>query len=732
MKTGIRIIGLSLIIGLVALQGMGETTLMLPLGTMTGSEQLREITITPLDGAISYNGVLYNSGPVTVRPVAGGATNAWGQPVGGVTTNLNIGGNVRLTWRGLGRAVQIYLPFGVPFVNAADPAVLRSGILQIWNYTNWAAAGTNSGTPGGLTNNDSRAVSLLNPSNQVAGSFSGDGRQLQISGTNLAPGTVSSNALDEATRALLGGVGAAFQSADNTNVVWFSGLSDTLNDPVNLAPFDLSSFNGAWNWNSSSNAYVSPLNACLYRSNATWKTWVIARNDGLVILYDSGTNSAPAPKAAFVDGFGAQPVSAVFGTNASITGLNASALSSGTVPLARLPTITSNQIASVDASQVSGLVPMAVTNTDPGLRLSGPTRFVFVGDSLTAGTFNINYLTYPYWLTNAWKDSRIVLATNLAVGGSTIYHPSGAATLTNGWGVVSSFAPRGGTNAWLFVWSGINDLYFGASADSIIAEYSNYLAKAHAAGFSNIVFTVTDRNNFGSPTTQEQARAGVNAWIRQTPLADVVVDVASLFPTFDPGTSYQVDGVHFTANAHAYIARVVQSSLITPIRAQVPATLTGTNLQLFGAAIVNGPVQATYLNSTGDLNVSGGGTIGSLILTRSGAQKAFVYGGLIDGTLLVFQTGAATNTSLTLGQEDAAHPSLMAQGAGMALVGGDRKGSGTNNLTVSGFGSFTNSLFLPTNTIVPSPLPVGGWLWNSNQCVYWVTSTKTNLLSDGR
>ena len=44
-----------------------------------------------------------------------------------------------------------------------------------------------------------------------------------------------------------------------------------------------------------------------------------------------------------------------------------------------------------------------------------------------------------------------------------------------------------------------------------------------------------------------------------------------------------------------------------------------------------------------------------------------------------------------------------------------------------------NTVFIQTNTLVcPAGLITGGYLWNSNQVLYWVTSTKTNLLSNGR
>jgi hypothetical protein len=41
----------------------------------------------------------------------------------------------------------------------------------------------------------------------------------------------------------------------------------------------------------------------------------------------------------------------------------------------------------------------------------------------------------------------------------------------------------------------------------------------------------------------------------------------------------------------------------------------------------------------------------------------------------------------------------------------------------------TYGVFIGTNGTVPSPLASGGWLWNSNNALYWETTTHTNLLS---
>ena len=52
-------------------------------------------------------------------------------------------------------------------------------------------------------------------------------------------------------------------------------------------------------------------------------------------------------------------------------------------------------------------------------------------------------------------------------------------------------------------------------------------------------------------------------------------------------------------------------------------------------------------------------------------------------------------------------------------------------LTVGGSINVTNGLFLPTQTTPPS-VAGGGTLWNSNSVLFWITATKTNLVSDGQ
>lgn len=148
MKT----IGLIGLIGLIALGAPGQsTTVMFPLRDLTGSDQVRLLTLQYLDPPTVFQGVTYYGGKLFVQTVPGGATNFLGQAVTGVMTNL-VGGNWRITYGGLTKSTQIYVPWGFTnFLSAADPTWIREGVQQVFNYNYYF---TNSAPSGALLWND--------------------------------------------------------------------------------------------------------------------------------------------------------------------------------------------------------------------------------------------------------------------------------------------------------------------------------------------------------------------------------------------------------------------------------------------------------------------------------------------------------------------------------------------------------------------------------------------------
>lgn len=62
-----------------------------------------------------------------------------------------------------------------------------------------------------------------------------------------------------------------------------------------------------------------------------------------------------------------------------------------------------------------------------------------------------------------------------------------------------------------------------------------------------------------------------------------------------------------------------------------------------------------------------------------------------------------------------------------------RVDSGPATFQIASNGNVTASgnMFIPTNAIAPAPSAIGGWLWNSNNALFWVTSLATNLIATG-
>lgn len=105
----------------------------------------------------------------------------------------------------------------------------------------------------------------------------------------------------------------------------------------------------------------------------------------------------------------------------------------------------------------------------------------------------------------------------------------------------------------------------------------------------------------------------------------------------------------------------------------------------------------------------------------------------VDPTVMATRSYAA---SVTNGYGTAARSNATAFQAAAtnllqwAAISTNQVGVGTltaTNLTASG-----GKLWLASNTNAPAGLTNSGALWNSNGALYWVTLTRTNLVSDGR
>jgi len=325
------------------------------------------------------------------------------------------------------------------------------------------------------------------------------------------------------------------------------------------------------------------------------------------------------------------PYATFAGSASNLLGVLPASQLSGAVALASLPTasLVTNGQSSVNFSGTftgngGGLtnlnVSMAVNSAAANAPFPGPTRLIFDGDSLTFGA-NSGGNNYPQWLQQVFfaNNRNVTLFTNVAVSGSTLENIQARFTSD-----VVPFAPTGGTNAWVFIWGGINDLVEQINNDVGVEQLlANYWATARSYGFKVVAFTISDRPDFPNYLVEEGYRQSVNAWIRENPqLYDCLVDVDQLYPASYPG--YQTDGIHFSAQSLYVIAKDVYSSLLAnPVGRVVPA-LSGTNLFVFGSGMVSGRLSVGATNAP---------------LVNAGAQS------YIDG--LVNVTGNAPAFALT-------------------------------------------------------------------------------------
>lgn len=178
-----------------------------------------------------------------------------------------------------------------------------------------------------------------------------------------------------------------------------------------------------------------------------------------------------------------------------------------------------------------------------------PTRLVFAGDSMSTGyglpNPNINW---PYYLTNTYC-TWFTTGTNTCVPGYTV------AQMTADYPrYVYPVRPDQHTNSILFVWCGVND--YLQTTNYIHDSLSNYWVRAKNDGFIVVACTITAASSL-SPV-QNQKMEAVNALIRQSQVWDYLLDGRQIVPS-PYGTT--TDGVHFTTNYHAVIARAAYQML---------------------------------------------------------------------------------------------------------------------------------------------------------------------------
>lgn len=244
-------------------------------------------------------------------------------------------------------------------------------------------------------------------------------------------------------------------------------------------------------------------------------------------------------------------------------------------------TVTANAIAAVTATADTVVAGISVTapNIIGSLSAAKSTTFVFDGDSLAYGQgLTLPAQSYPTQFGTRSFAGQMPTIVNLGVVGETI-----ATMLSNYPTAVRPYCVTATASkpVYMHLEGGINSLYAGVSAASVLADTKSYWALATADGCTMIAATltpaatVTGANEMGRQTVNDGIRASVG-------LYSYLDDLDQLLPDDTNNTWYQTaDHVHYTAAATSKIADFINGILTAKFGFQPLEKTTGVSANPF-------------------------------------------------------------------------------------------------------------------------------------------------------
>lgn len=176
---------------------------------------------------------------------------------------------------------------------------------------------------------------------------------------------------------------------------------------------------------------------------------------------------------------------------------------------------------------------------------------VFAGHSFVAGHPGLNY-PWPFWLTNLYLTN-FFPCTNIGVDGSLARDMD-----TNFVNSIKPFRTRDGTNGWLFLETGLNDLWAATPTNAAVlwGVVSNTCYAAHSNNMFVVIFTEPFANTLTEPDTNRMA---YNALIRANPsMWDYLIDLERLVDV----SLFTLDGAtHPNDDSSRLIADLIYRSL---------------------------------------------------------------------------------------------------------------------------------------------------------------------------
>lgn len=184
------------------------------------------------------------------------------------------------------------------------------------------------------------------------------------------------------------------------------------------------------------------------------------------------------------------------------------------------------------------------------------TRVVFEGDSLSLMTTPESQVGWPSAFTNRMAGLNLIYGTNAATTGQQI-----STMLTDYATQIAPWAPSGGTNAILFFWGGVNDIYYSNSWSIAFQRITNYWQTAKASGFQLVGFEVTDSTNLTANARSQLPLLNDALRRHARTYCDWFVNTTELFhDALD--TNWVTAGVHYTTAANRLLADYVRWNLL--------------------------------------------------------------------------------------------------------------------------------------------------------------------------
>lgn len=235
------------------------------------------------------------------------------------------------------------------------------------------------------------------------------------------------------------------------------------------------------------------------------------------------------------------------------------------------------------------------------------------GDSLTAGTGPV-----PIWTTQFASETGLPVINVAHSGDAMSLMDTEFAT-----NVAPNYSAT--TANWLFLLAGVNDIFNGVSAATLIVTLQSMINKAKAAGFAVAIGTLLKTAHSNWDAGKEAQRVAFNNHILANYAAmgaDRIADLAAVPELSDPNntTYFMADKLHLQVPGFTAVATAIRLALSVPV-GLAPLSISNTApvaTQAWSATISNRKVGSTIVAAASDgtaLTVTGNTVSGTFATT---------------------------------------------------------------------------------------------------------------------